>query len=379
MPSKRDYYEVLGIPPNASDEEVKKAFRRLALEYHPDRNKKPDAEERFKEVNEAYQALSNPDKRTAYDRFGHAGVSANGGPSRGFEGFDTFGGFGDIFDAFFGGFGSTTAKTRPRRGPDLEHGLTLSFEEAVLGTQRQVEITRTEVCQRCQGSRCEPGTSLERCDACGGSGQVRRSQQSLFGQFVQVVSCSTCGGEGQIVSSPCTQCRGSGYERRTRRLTVSIPPGVEDGSQVPLSGEGDAGSRGGPPGDLYLNLHVKEHKLFRRQKYDLLLELPINFAQAALGDTEDIPTLQGTVSLKIPAGVQTGTVLRIKGEGVPYLQQKGRGDLLVTIRVVTPRSLDPETQDLFEELARKLEKVDGEHDDKSWFDRIKETLGGGSS
>ena len=378
MASKRDYYEVLGVSHNATEEELKKAFRHLALEYHPDRNKKADAEERFKEINEAYQVLSNPEKRTAYDRFGHAGVSANGVTSRGFEGFDTFGGFGDIFDAFFGGLGSST-RTRPRRGRDLERALTLSFEEAALGTQREVEITRTEVCRRCQGSRREPGTSLERCDTCVGAGQVRRSQQSLFGQFVQVVTCPTCGGEGQIISAPCTQCRGTGYERRTRRLTVTIPAGVGDGSQIRLTGDGDAGSRGAPPGDLYLNLHVKAHKLFRREGYDLLFELPINFAQAALGDTVDVPTLQGRMSLKIPAGVQSGTVLRIKGEGVPHLQRKGMGDLLVIARVVTPRSLDPETRRLFEELEGRLGNVDGAYEDKGWFDRIKETLGGSSS
>jgi len=377
MASKHDYYEVLGVSHNATEEELKKAFRHLALEYHPDRNKKADAEERFKEVNEAYQILSNPEKRTAYDRFGHAGVRSNDGMSRGFEGFDTFGGFGDIFDAFFGGFRSST-RAGPRHGRDLERGLTLSFEEAALGTQQEVEVSRTEACQRCRGSRREPETSLERCDTCGGAGQVRRSQQSLFGQFVQVVTCPTCGGEGQIISSPCKQCRGSGYERHTRRLTVTIPAGVEDGSQVRLSGEGDAGSRGGSPGDLYLNLHVKEHKVFRRERYDLLLELPINFAQAALGDTVDVPTLQGATSLRIPAGVQTGTVLRIKGEGVPYLQRKGRGDLLVNVRVVTPRSLDPEAQHLFEELAGRLGRVDGTHEDKGWFDRIRETLGSGS-
>ena len=378
MPTKRDYYEVLGVSSSSSDEEIKKAFRRLALEYHPDRNRDADAEGRFKEVNEAYQVLSNPEKRTAYDRFGHAAVSTDGGTSRGFEGFDTFGGFGDIFDAFFGGFGRRT-RTEPRGGRDLELGLTLSFEEAVLGTQREVEVSRTEVCERCQGSRSEPGTSVDRCATCRGSGQVRRSQQSLFGQFVQVVACPTCKGEGQVVSQPCTQCRGSGHERRTRKLTVTLPAGVGDGLQMRLSGDGDAGSMGGPPGDLYVVLHVKAHKLFQRDGYDLLFELPVNFAQAALGDAIDVPTIQGKTSLNIPAGVQPGTVLRIKGEGVPHLQRKGRGDLLVTVRVVTPRSLGPEEQRLFEELAKRLESADGTGEDKGWFDRIKEGFGGAPS
>ncbi len=378
MTTKRDYYDVLGVSSSASDEEIKKAFRRLALEYHPDRNKKTDAEERFKEINEAYQVLSNPEKRAAYNRFGHDGVSANGGMGRGFEGFDTFGGFGDIFDAFFGGFGSR-ARTGPQRGHDLEMGLTLSFEEAALGIQREVEVSRAELCERCRGSRSEPGTSRERCATCRGSGQVRRSQQSLFGQFVQVVTCSTCGGEGQVIARPCTQCRGGGYERHTRRLPVTIPAGVEDGSQFRLTGEGDAGSRGGPAGDLYLVLHVKEHKLFRRDGYSLLFELPINFAQAALGGTVDVPTLQGRISLKIPAGVQPGTVLRVKGEGVARLRGRGRGDMLITVRVVTPRSLDPEERRLFEELSNRLESVEGADEEKGWFDRIRETLGGGPS
>ena len=377
MPSKRDYYEVLGVSSNASDEEIKKAFRRMALEYHPDRNKKSDAEKRFKEINEAYQILSSQDKRTAYDRFGHAGVSTDG-TSRGFEGFDTFGGFGDIFDAFFGGSGRR-ARTEPRRGRDLEVSLSLSFEEAVLGTQREVKVSRTERCERCKGSRGEPGASIDRCATCGGSGQVRRSQQSLFGQFVQVASCPTCAGEGQVISQPCTQCRGSGHQRHTRKLTVPIPAGVSDASQMRLSGEGEAGSVGGPPGDLYVALHVKEHPLFQRDGYDLLLDLPINFAQAALGDTIEVPTIQGKTPLKIPAGVQSGTALRIKGEGVAHLQRRGRGDLLVRVRVVTPRTLDPEEQRIFEDLAKRLDNADGTTEDKGWFDRVKETFGGSPS
>ena len=376
MSSKRDYYELLGVSFNASGEEVKKAFRRLALEYHPDRNKNPGAEKRFKEINEAYQVLSNSEKRTAYDQFGHAGVGANGGMSRGFEGFDNFGGFGDIFDAFFGGFG-TRPRTAPRGGRHLELGLVVAFEEAVLGTEREVEVARTELCQRCQGSRGEPGSSVERCARCRGSGQVRRSQQSLFGQYVQVVGCSTCAGEGQVISQPCNQCRGSGYEHPTRKLSVTVPGGVEDGSQLRLSGEGDAGSHGGPPGDLYIVLQVRQHKRFERDGYNLLLELPISFAQAALGDTIDVPLLEGTTSLIIPAGVQTGTILRVKGEGVPHLQRRGRGDLLVSVRLVTPRTLDPETRHLFEELSERLNSSDGAFEDKGWFDRIKETLGGG--
>ena len=378
MPSKRDYYEVLGVPSNVSSEEIKKVFRRLALEYHPDRNNQPDAEGRFKEINEAYQVLSSPEKRTAYDRFGHAGVTTNGAGSRGFEGVDPFGGFGDIFDAFFGGFGTRTSNG-PQRGRDLEVGLTISFEEAVLGVQKEVQVTRTEVCQRCKGSASEPDTSVERCTTCQGSGQVRRSQQSLFGSFVQVVPCSTCHGQGQIIPHPCGQCKGRGYERFSRRLTVSIPAGVESGSQIRLSSEGDAGSRAGPPGDLYLTLHVEEHKAFKREGTHLLFEFPVNFAQAALGATVDVPTIQGKTSIDIPAGSQSGTVIRIRGEGVPYLRRRGKGDLLVILRIVTPRRLDAEERRLFELLAKRLETSDGGLEDKGWVDRVKDALGGDSA
>ncbi len=357
MVSKRDYYEVLNVSPGASEEEVRKAFRHLALEYHPDRNKSPDADVRFKEINEAYQVLSDPEKRAAYDRFGHAGVGGNGGAGRGFEGVDTFGGFGDIFDAFFGGVGRRTAE--PRRGRDLEMGLTLSFEEAALGARREIEVSRTERCERCKGTRAEPGTSAVTCSTCHGSGQVRRSQQSLFGQFLQVVTCTTCGGEGKVVTKPCISCRGAGAERHTRKLGVNIPAGVDDSSQVRLAGEGDAGSMGGPSGDLYLAVHVKEHKLFRRQGSDLLLELPINFAQAALGDKVEVPTLQGKTTLEIAAGVQSGATFRIKGEGVAHLDRKGRGELIVTVRVVTPRSMNAETRRIFEDLGTRLKEKRG--------------------
>ncbi len=375
MTNKRDYYEILSIPRGASEEEVRSAFRRLALEYHPDRNKNADAEDRFKEINEAYQVLSDAGKRAAYDRFGHAGVSANGGP-RGFEGVDTFGGFGDIFDAFFGGF-DRRGRSEPRPGRDLEGGLTIAFEEAVLGTRQDVGVSRVEICERCKGNRAEPGTAVKECPTCRGRGEVRRSQQSLFGQFVQIAVCPTCAGEGRVASQPCTRCRGSGHERRTRKIPVGVPAGVEDGMRIRLEGEGDAGSLGAPAGDLYLVIHVKEHRLFRRDGVHLLLELPINFAQAALGDTVEVPTLQGRASLTIPAGAQSGTLLRIKGEGVPYLQAKGRGDLLVTVRVVTPQSLDPEARRLLEELAKRLEAVDGDDGDKRWFDRIKGAFSGG--
>ena len=371
MAIKRDYYEVLGISHNASGEDIKKAFRKLALEYHPDRNNDSDAETRFKEVNEAYQVLSNSEKRSVYDRYGHPGVEANGGVGKGFEGFENFGGFGDIFDAFFGGLGARS-KSRPRRGGDLEVGLTLTFEEAALGAKRRVEVSRTEVCQRCQGRRSEPDTLIETCGTCSGSGQVRRSQQSLFGQFVQVVPCPICRGEGHVIPQPCRQCKGRGTLRHSRKLEVSVPAGVGDGTQLRMTGEGDAGTQGGPSGDLFLFVHVKGHRIFQREGSDLLLNLSINFAQAALGHTIDVPILEGTVPLTVPAGIQSGTTLRIKGKGIPHLNRKGTGDVFVTVHIVTPRSLDSEERQLFEELAKRLD--DNEKNGKGWFDRVKGSI-----
>ena len=377
MPDKRDYYDVLGVSSGASDEELKKAFRRQALEYHPDRNREAGAEEKFKEINEAYQVLSDPEKRTAYDRFGHAGISGNGGVGHGFEGSATFGGFGDIFEAFFGGFGTRT-QAGPRQGADLQMDQTISFEEAALGVQMTVEIIRTDVCSQCKGSRTALGTSAEQCSTCHGAGQVRRSQQSLFGQFMQVVSCPTCHGEGQVIPKPCQVCRGSGQQRRSRKLEIVIPPGVEDNSQIRLAGEGEAGTRGGRAGDLYISLYVQPHEFFERDGYDLLYELPLSFTQAALGDSVEVPTLRGPVELKIPAGVQNGAYIRSKGKGIPHLRSNRKGDLLVKIRVVTPKSLTPEQERLLKELSQSLGPPERDGREANWFDRIKETFGGSS-
>lgn len=378
MTEKRDYYEVLGVSSSASDEELKKAFRHQALEYHPDRNSEAGAEEKFKEVNEAYQVLSNPEKRTIYDRFGHAGISGNGGVGHGFEGVDSFGGFGDIFEAFFGGFGTRT-QTGPRRGADLQMDQTISFEEAALGVQKTVDVSRTELCAQCKGSRAEPGTSIEQCSTCRGAGQVRRSQQSLFGQFMQVVSCPTCRGEGQTIPKPCQACRGNGQQRQARSLEIAIPAGVESASQIRLLGEGQAGIRGGPAGDLYISLHITPHEFFGRNGSDLLYELPISFTQAALGDAVQIPTLQGPVELKIPAGIQHGTSIRSKGRGIPRLRSNHKGDLLVKIRVVTPKSLTPEQERLLKELSQNLDPPERSTEESTnWFNRFKGTFNGSS-
>ncbi len=350
MSSKRDYYEVLGIDRNATDEKIKGAFRKLAFKYHPDHNRDNGAEEKFKEINEAYEVLSDPDKRAAYDRFGHGG---NGGLFRqGSEGFD-FGGFGDIFDAFFG---SATTATRhaPQRGADLHYRITITFEEAAFGIGKEINILRTENCSLCQGIGCQPDSQPARCPNCNGSGQVRQVQQSIFGRFTNITTCPQCHGEGRIITEPCPQCRGTGKEKRQRSILVKIPSGVEDGSRIRLSGEGDVGIRGGSPGNLYLSLSVKEHEFFTRDGDNILYELPINFAQAALGDEVEVPTLEGNTKLKIPAGSQTGKVLRLKNKGIPHLHGSGRGDQLVRLLVVTPESLNKEQHQLFEELAKIL-------------------------
>lgn len=349
MPTKRDYYEVLGVERNATDEEIRRAFRKLAFKYHPDHNQEDKTGEKFKEVNEAYEVLSDPDKRAAFDRFGHGGTEGPFG--RGFEGFD-FGGFGDIFDAFFGG--AAASRQASQRGTHLRYRMTITFEEAALGCEKEITITRTEHCSICQGTGSKPGSQPSRCPNCDGSGQVRRVQQSLFGRFAHTVPCPQCQGEGRIITEPCPQCRGRGREKRKRNIAVNIPAGVDNGAQIRLGGEGEAGRRGGQAGDIYISLSVKEHELFTRYNYDLLYELPINFAQAALGIEVEVPTLNGKARLKIPAGSQTGQVFKLKGQGVPHLRGGGRGDQLVSLFVATPDSLTKKQRQLLEELGEHL-------------------------
>ncbi len=365
-----DYYDILGVARNGTPEEIQKAFRRLAMKDDPDRNKSQDAGERFKAINEAYEVLSEPERRAMYDRFGHAGVdSAFGG--QGFEGF-TFGGFGDIFDAFFSG--TTTRRKGPRRGDDLRQRVPLTFEEAAFGCEKTIEVTSVELCSRCNGLRAEPGTEPEQCGNCGGRGEVRRVQQSIFGRFVNVATCDRCGGEGRVVSHPCRSCRGRGREKRTRRLEVKFPAGVDDDAQMRLAGEGEVGSYGGPRGNLYFQIGVKPHKIFQRDGDDLIYPLELNIAQAALGIELEVPTLDGAESLRIPAGTQGGEVFVLRGRGVPHLRARGRGDLLVRTHVVTPKNLSPRQKELLAELAGTL-RSDGSVDDKGLLNRIKDALG----
>jgi molecular chaperone DnaJ len=345
MPTKRDYYETLGIDRDATNEEIKKSFRKLAFKYHPDHNHEAQAEDKFKEVNEAYEVLSDPDKRAAYDRFGHSG-------SQGFFG-QGFEGFGDIFDAFFGGT-ATDARQAPQRGTDLYCGITITLEEAAFGCQKEINISRTEHCSLCHGTGYKPGSQPTRCPNCNGSGQVHRVQQSIFGRFTTNTTCPQCHGEGRIITEPCPQCRGTGREKHRCTIPVEIPAGVNNGSQIRLRGEGEAGRRGGSSGDLYITLSIAPHKLFTRDGDNILYNLPLNFAQAALGTEVEVPTLYGKTKLKLPPGSQSGEVLRLKGKGINHLRRIGRGDQLVTLFVITPGSLTKKQRQLFQELADTL-------------------------
>jgi molecular chaperone DnaJ len=376
--SKRDYYEVLGVSRDASDEDLKSAFRNLARKYHPDVSDAPDAEEKFKEINEAYGVLSDADKRAAYDRFGHQGVRGpNGGP--GFETVD-FSDFADIFgDMFgFGGFGGRSraaSRTAPRRGADLQYQVVISFIEAVFGAEKEIEVTKDEKCSTCNGDGAKPGTSPRTCPECQGRGEVRQTRQTLLGSMVQVTTCPVCAGRGKVIEDHCPTCSGRGKVRKTRRKKVTIPAGVDDGTRIRLSGEGQPGEFNGPPGDLYLLVRVRPHKYFRRRDNDILLDLNVNVAQATLGAEVQVPTVDGDVKLKIPAGTQPGKIIRMRGKGVPHLRRDSRGDQLVIVNVTIPKGLDQEERELFEKLA---EKMDSEvlPQERGFLDRLKSVLGG---
>jgi len=372
MGNKRDYYEVLGVGRSASAEEVKKAYRLLARRYHPDVNKEADAETRFKEINEAYEILSDQQKRAAYDRFGHAGPQAFGG-FEGFGGFrDPFEIFEEFFGASFGMGGRSRARRGPRRGADLRYDLPIEFEEAVFGAEKEIEIPRQQNCPRCRGSGAEPGTSPIRCPDCNGTGEVRR-QTSIF---VNIVTCPRCQGEGEVVTTPCMQCRGRKRVVEGRRLSLKVPAGVDDGTQIRLGNEGEDGINGGPPGNLYVVLRVKPHRFFRRVENNIFLELAINIAQAALGDEIEVPTVDGTMEkLVIPAGMQTGETIRMRGKGVPYLRRDGRGDQIVTFQVLTPLNLNERQRELLLELGKTLDKEVVPQRERSFLDRVREALG----
>ena len=380
---KRDYYEVLGVSKGASDDEIKKAYRKLAKKYHPDMNPgDKEAEAKFKEVNEAYSILSDSEKRARYDQFGHAGVDPNygaGGPGGGFGGFDMGDiDLGDIFGSFFGGgfggFGGSASSRRngPQKGESLRASLTISFEEAAFGCEKEINLNRTEECEACHGSGAEPGTTAETCPDCRGTGVVRVQQRTGGFAFSSTAPCSRCRGTGKIIHTPCKACGGSGSVKKTKRVTVSIPAGIDDGQAISLRGQGNAGKNGGPAGDLIVAVHVKPHPQFHRDGTTVLYEQPVTFYQAVMGAELEIPTIDGMVKYNLPAGTQTGTTFRLRGKGIPELRGRGRGDQYVTVRVQIPTSLNGEQKEALRAFAEAMgEDVPEESGLKGFFDKHK--------
>ncbi|MFH0748924.1 MAG: molecular chaperone DnaJ [Candidatus Bathyarchaeota archaeon] len=360
MGGKRDYYEVLGINKSAAKDEIKNAYRQLALQYHPDRNKSPDAEEKFKEISEAYAVLSDAEKRKQYDIYGHAGIDSKYSSEDIFRGADFgdifrdvgSGGFDDIFNVFFGR--RRGSRRGPQRGADLRYDLDITLEDVASGLETKIYVARRELCEICKGSGAAPGTDPHTCSRCRGTGQIQHVTSTGFGQFVQIETCTLCGGKGTIIDSPCKTCQGKGIVPRNREILVKIPRGVDEDSRLRLINEGEAGTMGGPRGDLYIVLHIKSHKLFRRRNNDILYETPVSFAQAALGAEIDVPTLGGRAKLKISAGTQTNTVFRLKGKGLPNLNGFGHGDELIRVVIRTPTKLTSKQKELITELAKEM-------------------------
>ncbi|RKJ77155.1 molecular chaperone DnaJ [Butyricicoccus sp. 1XD8-22] len=355
MADKRDYYEVLGVSKSASDDEIKKAHRKLAKKYHPDLNKdNPDAAEKFKELNEAYEVLSDKDKKAKYDQFGFAGVDPNyGGGSGGFDGFGGFdmGDLGDIFGSFFGGGSSTRSRRNaPQRGETLRQRVMLSFEEAAFGCEREITIGRVETCEECSGSGAAPGTSAETCSTCRGTGTVTQTQRTPLGMFQTQSACPNCKGTGKIIKSPCKKCGGNGKVRKNRTLKVNIPAGIDDGQSIQLRGQGGAGTNGGPAGDVIVTVGIRPHPFFTREGSDVLCEIPISFTQAALGDTLQVPTIDGKIEYTVPEGTQTGAVFRMRGKGIQNVNGRGRGDQFVRVNIEVPKNLSTKQKELLREF-----------------------------
>jgi molecular chaperone DnaJ len=362
MASKRDYYEVLGVPRTASNDEIKDAYRKLALQYHPDRNKAQDAEEKFKEISEAYAVLSDDEKRTQYDQLGHAGFDQRYTREDIFRGADFesifrdmgFGfNLGDVFRVFFGG---GDFEERITRGRDLAYDLEVTLEEAARGAQKEIEISRAEKCDVCGGSGAAPNTPPRTCPRCNGAGRVQSTTRNAFGTFVRVIPCPTCGGKGRIIDKPCPKCRGSGLIERDRRITVKVPPGIDEGYQLRLSGEGEMSAQASYPGDLYVVIHVAPHQFFKRDEDNLLYSLTIGFPQAALGTDVSIPTLEGNTSLAIHPGTQPGEIIRLRGKGMPRFRGNGRGDMVVRVEIEVPEKLTQQQRTLLEQLAKEFDQ-----------------------
>ena len=379
---KRDYYEVLGVAKSASDDEIKKAYRKMAKKYHPDMNPgDKTAEARFKEVNEAYEVLSDKEKRSRYDQFGHAGVDPNFGAGGGYGagGFD-MGDLNDIFGSFFGGgfggftggFGNSQQRANaPQKGESLRANLTITFEEAAFGCEKEIDLTRTEECSECHGSGCQAGTTADACDQCHGTGVVRIQRGAGGFSFSTTAECPKCGGRGKIIKSPCSKCHGDGSVRRKSRVKVTIPAGIDDGQAVSLRGQGNAGKNGGPSGDLIVGVRVKPHPKFMRDRTTVLYEHPVSFYQAAMGAELEIPTIDGKVKYNLPAGTQTGTTFRLRGKGIPELNGRGRGDQFVTVKVQVPTSLNSEQKEALNAFGAAMGETVVESGVRGFFDKHK--------
>jgi molecular chaperone DnaJ len=357
--TERDLYEVLGVERGASDAEIKRAFRKLAQQWHPDVNTEPGAQERFKEINDAYQVLSDPERRQRYDMFGRAGV--DGGAAGGGGGFEGFGGFSDIFDAFFGGAagGGSARRGRPQGGADLRYDLRITFEEAIKGTEKEIDFRVLDRCETCSGTGAEPGSEPVTCPQCEGRGEVRSVRQTMLGQMVNVSACPRCRGEGKIVETPCAWCKGDGRTERRRTLRVTIPPGIDEGHQIRLTNEGELGPRGGPPGSLYVAVHIAPHPSLKREGTELFYEAPISIAQAALGTKIIVPTVDGDEEVEIKPGTQPDTEIRLRGKGVPHLRRHTRGDLHVMVDVQVPTKLTKKQRELLEAYAKASNETVG--------------------
>jgi len=371
--SKRDYYEVLGVSKGASKDEIKKAYRKLSKQYHPDINKEAGADEKFKEIAEAYEILSDDQKKAHYDQFGHTDPNQSFGGG----GFEGFGGFEDIFSTFFGGGGSRRRDPNaPRQGSDLQYTMTLSFEDAVFGKETEIEIPREENCETCNGSGAKPGTKAETCGHCHGSGQLNVEQNTPFGKIVNRRVCHYCSGTGKQIKNKCSTCGGTGKVKKRRKIAVKIPAGIDDGQQIRVAGQGEPGMNGGPQGDLYVVFHVRSHEFFERDGDDVYCEMPITFVQAALGDEVEVPTLYGKIKLKVPAGTQTGTKFRLKDKGIQNVRGYGKGDQHIIVRIVTPTKLTEKQKQMLQDFAEISGQVpQGEHEE-SFFDKVKRAFKG---
>ncbi|MBM7569614.1 molecular chaperone DnaJ [Aquibacillus albus] len=372
--SKRDYYEILGVSKDASKDEIKKAYRKLARKYHPDVNKEEGADDKFKEAKEAYEVLGNEQKRAQYDQFGHAGAQGQGFGG-GFGGAEDFGGFGDIFDMFFGG-GRRRDPNAPRQGADLQYTMTLDFEEAIFGKDTDIQIPKEETCDTCHGSGAKPGTEPKTCSHCNGSGQLNMEQNTPFGRVVNKRVCHYCQGTGKMIEDKCNTCGGVGKVKKRKKIHISIPAGIDEGQQIRVSGQGEPGENGGPSGDLYVVIQITPHEFYQREGDHIFCEMPITFAQAALGDEIEVPTVHGKVKLKVPAGTQNGKTFRLRGKGAPNVRGYGHGDQHVKIRVVTPTNLS----DRQKELLREFNDISGnnpaDEQENSFFQRVKKAFKG---